>query len=296
MSDLSSEFLTTRDLAEFLHIKERKVYDLAASGEVPCSRATGKLLFRRSEIEAWVERRSSGGTLKRPNRQSRIFVGSHDPLLSWALGESGAELATLFDGSLDGLNRFANGEGQATGLHLYDPETDEWNVPFVRSRFGHAPVALVEFAWRERGLIVAPNAGADIHDIGSLRGRRLVTRQGAAGSQILIKHLMTEAGLSPDDVEWTDIARTESDAALAVLDGDADAALGLRAIAQRLRLEFVPIVRERFDILVDRAAWFDPPLQRLLDFCRSDAFRNKAGELAGYDVSGLGAVHFNSSA
>jgi putative molybdopterin biosynthesis protein len=253
-------------------------------------------LFRRSEIEAWVERRSSGGVLRQPNRHSRILVGSHDPLLDWALGESGAELATLFDGSLDGLNRFASGEGQATGLHLYDPETDEWNVPFVRARFENAPVALVEFAWRERGLIVAPNSDVDIQDIGSLRGRRLVPRQGAAGSQILLGHLMDRAGLSPEDVEWSETARTESDAALAVLERRAEVAFGLSAIAHRLGLDFIPIVRERFDLLVDRAAWFDPPLQRLLSFCRSTAFEKKAGELAGYDVSALGAVHFNGSA
>jgi putative molybdopterin biosynthesis protein len=55
----------------------------------------------------------------------------------------------------------------------------------------------------------------------------------------------------------------------------------------------VPIIGERFDLLVDRAAWFDPPLQQLLDFCRSDAFLNKVAELTGYDVSGFGTVHFN---
>jgi molybdate-binding protein len=64
-------------------------------------------------------------------------------------------------------------------------------------------------------------------------------------------------------------------------------------MAQRLRLGFVPVIRERFDLLVDRAAWFDPPLQRLVGFCRSDAFRNKATELTGYDISGFGTVHFN---
>jgi molybdate-binding protein len=64
-------------------------------------------------------------------------------------------------------------------------------------------------------------------------------------------------------------------------------------MAHRLRLDFVPLVRERFDILVDRAAWFDPPLQRLSDFFRSDTFRNKAAEMVGYDIAGLGTIHFN---
>jgi len=293
MADLSTEFLTTRELAELLRIKERKVYDLAASGEVPCARATGKLLFPRRDIESWLASHSSGGATARLNRQSKVIVGSQDPLLEWSLRASGAELATLFDGSLDGLDRFEKGEGQASALHLYDPDSDDWNVAVVEKRFRHAPVALVEFGWRERGLIVAPGDHDTINAVTDLRGRRVAPRQEAAGSQILLRSLMLQADLDETQVEWADTARTESDAALAVLEGQADAALGLRAMAQRLRLSFVPIVRERFDLLVDRAAWFDPPLQKLLRFCYSSAFRKKAAELGGYDVSGLGTVHFN---
>ena len=293
MADLSTEFLTTRELAELLRIKERKVYDLAASGEVPCSRATGKLLFPRREIEFWLASHSSGGTPVRLNRQSKVIVGSQDPLLEWSLRASGAELATLFDGSLDGLDRFEKGEGQATALHLYDPDSGDWNVAVVEERFRHAPVALVEFAWRERGLIIPPDRSDSINGVADLRGRRVAPRQEAAGSQILLRSLMLQADVDEAEVEWAETARTESDAALAVLEGQADAALGLRAMARRLRLSFVPIVRERFDLLVDRAAWFDPPLQKLVRFCYSSAFRKKAAELGGYDVSGLGTVHFN---
>ena len=53
-----TEYLTTRELADLLRIKERKVYDLAASGEIPCTRATGKLLFEREAINNWLSRRS----------------------------------------------------------------------------------------------------------------------------------------------------------------------------------------------------------------------------------------------
>lgn len=295
MGKLSDEFLTTRELAELLHIKERKVYDLAASGEVPCSRVTGKLLFPRRAIEDWVARHSSGEGAARANRDARVVLGSQDPLLSWALGASGTELATLFEGSLDGLERFGRGEGLAAGLHLYDPESDAWNVSAVRERYGNAPVALVEFAWRERGWIVPPGREAEFPDVAALRGRRVGRRQAAAGSQVMLRHLMKQAGLKGEDVEWTDAARTESDVAIAVLEGKADVAFGLRAMARQLRLGFVPQVRERFDLLVDRAAWFDPPLQRLFGFFASDAFRARAAELGGYDVSGLGRVHFNGA-
>ncbi|HPE78930.1 MAG TPA: helix-turn-helix transcriptional regulator [Gammaproteobacteria bacterium] len=294
MAPQETEYLTTRELAEMLRIKERKVYDLAASGQVPCSRAMGKLLFPRREIEAWLARESSGGGEAKALRRPAVLLGSYEPLLEWALRESGCGLATLLDGSLDGLDRFARGEGVASGLHVFDPENSEWNIPVIRSRFADAAVALVEFAWRERGLIVAPGSESAFADPGALKDRRVVPRQGGAGSQVLLLQLIGQAGLQTTDVIWTDTARTESDAALAVLEGKADATLGLRAMAEQLRLGFVPLLRERYDLLVDRAAWFDPPLQRLVAFCLSPAFAAKATEYAGYDVSGFGTVRFNA--
>ncbi|MCB1775248.1 MAG: substrate-binding domain-containing protein, partial [Gammaproteobacteria bacterium] len=153
---------------------------------------------------------------------------------------------------------------------------------------------LVEFAWRERGLIVAPGQGDSMTGVESLRGLRVVPRQASAGTQVLLQCLLAEAGVADTEIDWTGVAHTESDAAMSVLEGQADATLGLRAMADRLRLDFVPLLRERFDLLVDRAAWFEPPLQRLLNFCRSPAFAARAAGFAGYDVSGLGKVHYNT--
>ncbi len=151
MTELNIEYLTTKELAELLRIKERKVYELAASGEVPCSRATGKLLFPRHAIDAWVAQKSSGLTSDIPLHRPNVFLGSHDPLLEWALRESRCGLATYFDGSLDGLERFANSEGIATGLHVYVPETTDWNRPVIKTCFAHQAVVLIGFGWRERG-------------------------------------------------------------------------------------------------------------------------------------------------
>ncbi len=134
----------------------------------------------------------------RPN----VFLGRHDPLLEWALRESGAGLATYFDGSSDGLERFANNEGIATGLHLYHPETDTWNEASVRSRFPSAPVVLAEFAWRERGLILSAHSKPGIRDLNGLKGHRIVPRQAGAGSQKLLEHLLAKEGLASTDIRY----------------------------------------------------------------------------------------------
>jgi putative molybdopterin biosynthesis protein len=295
MNELATRYLTTRELADLLRIKERKVYELAASGEVPCSRATGKLLFPRDQVEAWLADNSSGPTVSVAAARPAVLLGSHDPLLEWAMRESRCGLAANFDSSLDGLERFANLEGIATGLHIPDTSEAGWNIDAVGQKLTGQPVVLVEWAKRQRGLIVAPGNPAEVRTLSDAGTRRLAARQPEAGSQMLFAKLLDEAGLAGSDINWTAPARSETDAALLVQDGKADISFGLSGVAAQLRLEFVPIMEERYDLAVDRRAWFDPPMQTLVAFCRSPAFAARAAALSGYDVSGQFHVHYNSS-
>lgn len=288
------DFLTTREVADLLRIKERKVYDLAASGSIPHSKAMGKLLFPRASLEAWIAQGSAGGTDNNKSTRPVVFLGSHDPLLDWALRESQCGIATWFDGSADGLDRFTQGEGLATGLHLYDPSSKRWNTPLITERFAHSGAVLVKWAVRQRGLIVSPDPGHKIRSMGSLKGVKVAPRQALSGAQDLFEHLLEQASLSLDDLELITPVRTEVDAAVAVLDGQAQATFGLASLAKQYRLPFVPIINEQFDLLVERHAWFEPPMQTFLAFCRTPDFADRAEHLTGYDISELGTVRFNS--
>ncbi len=284
------EFLTVKELAELLRIKERKVYDLAASGQVPCSRATGKLLFPDGEIRAWIARSKSGpaGSARRPV----VFLGSHDPLLDWALRESRAGLATMFDSSLDGLSRFMAGEGVAAGLHIH--EDDGWNARTVAEAAAGQDAVLIRWATRQRGLVLRTDTAAMINGLDDLSGLRIARRQPQAGAEVLFSHLIAETGLDPDILTFTAPYRSEQDVVQAVAQGEADVAFGLEAVAAPYGLSLVPIVKERFDILADRRAWFEPPLQTLVRFAQSTAFTARAATMAGYDTSDLGQVVWNA--
>ena len=287
------DYLTTKELAALLRIKERKVYDLAASGDVPCSRALGKLLFPRREIEAWLQGEGTAASPASRAARPSVVLGSHDPLLEWALLESRADLASFLGGSHDGLDRFARGEGVAAGLHIH--ETGGWNTETVRARFADDDCVLVEWAWRQRGLILAGALAEEVHGLADLSGRKLAPRAAETGSQTLFESLRARVGLAPDDIATIAPVRSEADAVAAVIDAKAEAAFGLECLARRFRLAFVPLVDERFDLLVSRRAWFEPAFQALLGFCRQPAFAEKAAELGGYNVSGFGTVHFNSA-
>ena len=285
-------FLTTREVAEMLRVKERKVYDMAAEGTIPCRRITGKLLFPKVEIEAWL----SGGT-PAPSRATAapdVIAGSHDPLLDWAIRESRCGLATFFDGSLDGLERLAAGQAIAAGAHIFEPERDDWNLGHVGQRLGDAPVVVVGWARRQQGILLGTALAGKVGSVADLNGLRVTRRQPSAGGAVLFDHLLADAGLSAADLaDVPECARTETDAAAAVASGAADAAPGLEAVARQFGLAFQPTMVERFDLIVDRRAWFEPPMQALLAFARSDRFRDKAADLGGYEISSLGEVRWN---
>ena len=286
------DYLTVRELADLLRLKERKVYDLAASGAVPCSRATGKLLFPAAEIRAWIEAAKSGGP--RPDRpRPPIVLGSHDPLMEWAIRESGSGLATSADGSGDGLSRFAAGEGVACGIHVMDPRTSEWNVPAARRAAEGLNAVLIAVARRSRGLVYRPG-GPVPSGIADLARMRTVPRQDGSGAQTLLAILAGRAGLDPATLDLAPVARTEDDAVDTVRRGDADAAFGLASVARAYGLGFAPLVEEEFALLVDRRAFFTPALQRLMAFCRTDAFRARADALGGYDTAPFGRILWNA--
>ncbi|MBO6755925.1 MAG: helix-turn-helix transcriptional regulator [Roseibium sp.] len=286
-------YLTTRELADLIRVKERKVYDLVATGDVPHSRATGKLLFPRDAVLAWIDQ---AGDAMEGAQRPMVALGSHDPLLEWALRSSDCGLASLFDGSFDGLARFERKEGLLTGLHIPDETGHGWNVQAVEKTFKFKPVVLIEWARRQRGLIVAPGNPKRIESLSDLAGKRLVQRQEGAGSHLFLRSLLAAsmAGLEAV-IESGPLVRDERDAAQAVFSGEADAAFGLESAARQARLNFIPLRQERFDLLICRKDYFEPPIQALLGFTRSKAFVDKAAQLGGYDIGALGNVHFNGA-
>ena len=290
-------FLTTREVAGLLRVKERKVYELVAEQAIPVSRVTGKMLFPRDLVEAWVRRRVEfAGDAAALAPPPAVLAGSHDPLLEWAIRESGSEIATFFGGSIDGLARMTARKAFAAGMHVFDPETGEFNVGLVANELVGQPVVMIEWAWRTQGLVVASGNPKKLASAADLAGVRFIPRQPEAGSYLLLRHLLAAAGVEPEAVEMLESpARTEVEVAQHVLEGRADAGLAVETVARMHRLGFVPLFRERYDLLVWRREYFEPPMQRLMAFCASAAFRRRATENGGYDLSSLGTVRYNGA-
>ena len=296
--------MDTREVATYLRLKQRRIYDLVRDNAIPHLRATGKLLFSRAEIDAWLASRSgrSGPAIgvdaarTRP-AAPRVIAGTHDPLLEWAARESASGLAILASGSRVGVERLAEGAATAAVLHWRDDATGEENLPLIHQLLPAQDVVVLEWAKRVQGLLLArrnPLRIGSLRDVAKKKVRVLL-RQPEAGSHRLFEHLLGAAGI---DVAALNVvprsARAETDLAAAIADGRADAGLGIEAAARAHDLAFIPLAVERLDLVARQRDVFEPALQALLAFARTQEFSREAKRLGGYDVAATGRVVFNA--
>lgn len=289
--------LTTAEAADYLRIKERKLYELVAVGAVPCTKATGKWLFPRADLDRWLLAGMARPLGVMPAEPPPIVGGSHDPLLQWVLAESKAGLALLPEGSEAGFARFLRGEVIATAIHFHAldaPEADA-NVARVEGEAALYDAVLFAVATREQGLLVAPGNPLGLADMASvITGKaRLIARPEGAGAQQLLHALARREGVRVGrEVVVTMVAPTGPDIAQAIRAGHGDVGLATRAVAAAAGVDFVPLLTERFDLLARQRDSYRPPLQRLLRLLRDPGLIARAAELGGLDVSDAGRVRW----
>jgi excisionase family DNA binding protein len=291
------DLLTTDEAAAYLRLSERKLYELVAKGALPCSKATGRWLFPKAALDRWVMASIQRSALAEP--APPIVGGSHDPLLDWALRDSGSGLATLPEGSEAGLRRLARGEVMAAAIHLHRVHGDDEraNAEAVAHAPGLHDAVVIAFARREQGLLVAPGNPHKLADIASVAEQRarMALRPAGAGAQLLLIALLARAELALNALTTLKPpCPTGPDIAQAVRSGRADCGIATRAVAQAAGLDFVPLVWERFDLVLGQRNYFMPGPQALFGFLRLLPFHDRAAELGGYDTTGSGAVrHVN---
>ncbi len=289
------EFLNTDEAAAYLRLSERKLYELVAAGAVPCSKVTGRWLFPKAALDRWVVSGMPNALKSLEETAPPIVGGSTDPLLEWALRESGSGIASLPEGSEAGLRRLSRREVILAAIHLHAGENDgsSANVAAVRDAPGLHDAVVIGFVRREQGLLVAPGNPHRIGDLAQLAGTglRMAQRQPGAGAQLLLLTLCAKAQIDPGALLTVKPAcATGSDLAQAIRAGHADCGIATRAVADAAGLDFVPLLWENFDLVLRQRDYFLPGPSALFGFVRSDRFRQRAAELGGYDLSVCGAI------
>ncbi|MDE3132187.1 MAG: molybdopterin biosynthesis protein [Acidobacteriota bacterium] len=226
-----------------------------------------------------------------------VAIGSHDPILDLAASELRVRdprvtLASSNVGSLGGLIALRDGLCHLAGSHLLEPETGTYNIPYVESMLPDRDIAIIRLVHREQGLIVAPGNPHGLAGIADIArpGLRYVNRQRGAGTRVLLDYELDLAGIEPAGIiGYAREEPTHLAVAAAISAGRADCGMGVRAAARAFELDFVPIVQEPYDLIMERATAESELLQPLWALMRTPAFRTAVEALGGYDTSETGS-------
>ncbi len=302
------DLLNTREVAHFLDINEKVVYHLIADKGLPATKVTGKWLFPKHLVERWLE----SETINVPKAVSPlppyhgllIISGSNDPLLDRTISLFNRLFPDHFAvfgnvGSQGGLSVLGRDLCHIATSHLLQDDDSDYNFDFaVHELKGEMP-AVVNFCQREQGILVKKGNPSGIKGIADLARPdiRIVNRPPSTGTRLLLDRELDRLGIDASRIEgYRRELSSHIDVAMEVLSGRADAAPGVRPVAELADLGFVPLRWERYDLLVRRVRFFEQGIQLFLGFLHEAPFRKLANGWKGYDLSLCGKVVFPQQA
>jgi molybdate-binding protein/DNA-binding XRE family transcriptional regulator len=230
--------------------------------------------------------------LSEAHEQRRIVLAGCDPAIG-LISQDDVEIVAAPASSKLALRWLKDGKVHIAGSHLEDPQTGEFNVPFIRREFSQEDFTVVTFARWEEGYVTARGNPKGIRDIAHVADAdvRFVNREPGSGSRALFDRLLRNAGIPSAKVFGYDrIANGHLAAAFAVLAGEADCCLATRSASQAFGLDFVPVQMERYDLVMRKQSLEIPGVQTLLDVLQRANLRRKLESVAGYDTEETGKV------
>jgi excisionase family DNA binding protein len=300
---MPNDLLSTKEVAEYLGIHEKQVYLLIKAGRIPATRVTGKWIFPKHLIDEWIEEDARSGLAQAREKGNRIdgallASGSNDPLLDVLASAVRRDhpdwyLFSASIGSTGGLAALERGFTDLAWSHLWDPENDDWNVPFLRKLVPSVKAVVVTLWHRDLGFVVPQGNPRGINGFADLaeEGTTIVNRQLGSGTRSLVDYHLGKLGIDGTSVEgYGEEVGTHYEVGLQVKSGSADVGIATRAVANLLDLSFVPFTRERFDMVLRQESFFGRPVQAMLEILRSAAFQGRVRRLGQYDFTESGSI------
>jgi len=293
------EMLNTKDIANYLNINEKQVYRLIKEKKIPATKITGKWTFPRKLIDEWIIESANeniGFKKIRELKDHIVVMGSNDftiELLSHELSRRFPAFSLSFSnvGSIGGLIALGRGSSHIAGCHLFDPDTGEYNLPYLLRYLPDLDTIVVNLVYRDLGLILRPGNPLNITGIEDLAQPeiRIINRQEGSGTRILLDFELKRLGIDSNRINgYENEVNTHNEVAMAVLSGIAEAGLGILSAAKMLGLEFIHITKERYDLVIPKKNFSAKPLTALLEVIRSHEFRRKIEQMGGYDTRDSG--------
>jgi len=288
-----AEFLTTKEVALYLRLNEKKVYALVAEGQLPAARISGKWLFPKHVIDEWVEKNTRypvTGLMGALLDDLVVVQGSDDWLFSRVADRfqatSSIPVVSSRVGSLSGLEAVGRGKAHLAGCHV---STDQVRKLAAKGEQGCYLITLFS---RDQGLIFDRNQHPGVTDLPSIVEQDLsfARRQSSSGTSRLVDTLLARCGAKIPENRVRGPYETHLALAMAVRNGEAECGVGTHMAAEQCGLDFVLLHTEDYKLVVPVAYASHPRIVRLLEFILAELKRMADKAVTGYGFEHLGRM------
>lgn len=299
------EALTAAEVAEILKVSKGTVYSLKDKGVLASFTVGRKLRFTKKAVQDYIERSQPGcdgpaatARIAASSSQAESFVICGQDIildaLSNYLNQAGVKSLRSYVGSYDALTSLYKDEVQLASSHLWDGETDTYNVPFVRRLLPGVPAVVVNLTYRTQGFYVAKGNPLSVRTWEDLARPdvRIANREKGAGSRVLLDEHLRIAGIDPREVKgYGNEVQSHIAVASAVARGRADVAVGSEKVARQVDgIDSVPLQKERYDLVFKKKDLDSKPMQVLMSILETGILKDEFSSLGGYDTSDMGKI------
>jgi putative molybdopterin biosynthesis protein len=301
---------TPDEVAQIFQISKHTVYELIKRGELQAFKIGNKMRIEHNELERYKEN-TKAPAKKSPVEQTSTpgnppvsiqLSGSHDFLVELFVKQAtnalNVQIQPSYIGSLEGLMMLYRGQCDIAAIHLLDPASQEYNLPFIHQLFVYESILVLRLAARQQGFIVAKGNPKQIHDFFDLTRNdvQFINRQKGSGTRFLLDSKLSSYGIATSKIngygteEWNHLS-----VASYINRGMADVAFGIQSAASHLGLDFVPVATENFDLVFRFTKENKQSLTDLVHFLQSASFKDSLTDLEGYSIHELGKIIYQTS-
>lgn len=283
------EILDAKELSDYLGLNQKLIYQHAREGRLPSTRIGGKVVFTRESIDQWI--------IESTEQSLSLHVAGSDDALFKAImaaymAETGNFVFYAPVGSMNGLRLLRKRAANISCVHILDVDKKEYNLSYLPRYLDDGRYTVVTMYSRQQGIYVRKSEKNRI-DLSDLASKKLsfVNRNKGSGTRLLFDFLLNEQGIDPSDIRgYGTEAQSHLEAGIEVLSGRADAAFGAQYIADRLDLRFVPLFKERFDMVIPEEYRYSQEATSLLSFFDQRRLLPYLKRFSGYGITQTGSV------
>ncbi|RCX21078.1 putative molybdopterin biosynthesis protein [Anaerobacterium chartisolvens] len=311
--------LTPQEVADILKIAKNTVYELIKRGELNGYRVGKKVRVDLSDVEEYKNQtKTKKPQNKAPQEVPAASASRTNPLyyeefpmergfvicgqdvlldiLSRYLEQhpGGVRALRSYVGSYNGLYALYRGDVQVATAHIWDGDTGGYNIPYVRRMLPGTPCTIIHLTSRMQGFYVAKGNPKGISGWEDLKrpGITLINRERGSGTRILLDEHLRLLGIPGKSIKgYSRECLSHLAVASSVARGGADIAMGNEKAGLQVQgIDFIPLQKERYELVIKKEDMDKPPFEAIIEILRSHEFKMELSGIGGYDLSETGNI------